>query len=522
MSDEFHAPTFEAPAVEEVSRLFPAYDVQSIIACGGMGAVYYATQLSLDRVVAIKILPREFSQDQTFRDNFESEAKAMAKLNHPNLIGVYDFGEMDGMFFIVMEYVPGQSLYHHSHGHALDKAEAVRLIIDICSGLAHAHEFGILHRDIKPSNILLDAHMNPKVGDFGLAQAMGKSVEDGEQIYGTPGYTAPEVIEPPHTFDQRADVFSIGIMLQELLTGRPPNPEKLIDEAFAISNPRISSVIRQAIDPDPKYRTKSVNEFVEALQKAAPPTKTNTQAAVARQPRPAQSPFGKARFGTQVAGRVVTTQGDSSGFTMVLVLFAVVAAVAVFIVLGNKKNDVSSVPKDKDIPKSPTNEVTTVPVNEPKDAPNQLDASTAIKNAKAATKRRFSSDIESYKRDMRVSVQKFTAELEHIAPAMKELIDRNVESWKANEYRIPAALPQEIRNYSGADTLHERYLNEQKSFEENLEERVALQSGLYILELETQIELMTKVGNENETDAVEAEIRNVKENSGYFRSLMLD
>jgi len=110
MSESENEGTFEAPGVEEVAALFPAYEVHSLIACGGMGAVYRATQRSLDREVAIKILPREFSNDQEFRSGFESEAKAMGKLNHPNLIGVYDFGEVDGMLFIVMEYVHGQSL----------------------------------------------------------------------------------------------------------------------------------------------------------------------------------------------------------------------------------------------------------------------------------------------------------------------------------------------------------------------------------------------------------------------------
>ena len=142
---------FHAPEIDHLAPLFPAYHIESLIATGGMGAVYRAVQKSLDRTVAIKILPHEFSQDPTFCASFEAEAKSMARLNHPNLIGVYDFGEVDGMLFIVMEFVPGQSLFHCAHGHAVEPKEVIRLISGICSGLAHAHENGIIHRSLKKS-----------------------------------------------------------------------------------------------------------------------------------------------------------------------------------------------------------------------------------------------------------------------------------------------------------------------------------------------------------------------------------
>ncbi len=278
--------TFQAPSLQEVAELFPNYDVHGLIACGGMGAVYHANQRSLDRDVAIKILPREFSQDSEFRVSFAAEAKAMAKLNHPNLIGVYDFGDVNGLLYIVMEYVPGSSLYSVSNKRIVHQDDALKMVIDVCRGLSHAHQFGILHRDIKPSNILMDANANPKIGDFGLASVLGKQVEEGEQIFGTPGYTAPEVIEPPHSFDHRADIFSVGIMLHEMLTGIEPNGVDPLAELPAATNPKLRSIIQKAIHPNPEARHASTDELVADLEKIGAFKKTSliTSSVTARAP----------------------------------------------------------------------------------------------------------------------------------------------------------------------------------------------------------------------------------------------
>ncbi|MDB4617225.1 serine/threonine protein kinase, partial [Verrucomicrobiales bacterium] len=188
-----------------------------------MGAVYSATQTSLDRPVAIKILPKVFSNDPQFQATFESEAKAMARLSHSNLIAVFDFGEADGMLYIVMELVDGKSLHDSCRGESIEQKEAGRLVSEICRGLAHAHKAGIIHRDIKPGNILLTSSAEPKIGDFGLAHPLGESVlNEGGYIWGTPGYSAPEVVDNPDGVDQRTDIFAVGILLFELLTGGIP------------------------------------------------------------------------------------------------------------------------------------------------------------------------------------------------------------------------------------------------------------------------------------------------------------
>jgi serine/threonine protein kinase len=256
---------FQAPEIDQLAPLFTAYHIECLIATGGMGAVYRAVQKSLDRTVAIKILPHEFSQDPVFCASFEAEAKSMARLNHPNLIGVYDFGEVNGMLFIIMEFVPGQSLFHCAHGHAVEPNEVIRLITGICQGLAHAHENGIIHRDIKPSNVLLDQNNEPKIGDFGLAHPVGTGHQEGAQIYGTPGYTAPEVVNAPQTVNHRADIFSIGVLLHELLTGKLPADDPRPASQIAHCDPRFDAIIQRATAEAPEMRYPNAHQIIAEI-----------------------------------------------------------------------------------------------------------------------------------------------------------------------------------------------------------------------------------------------------------------
>ena len=267
MSDPSSPTGFIPPAPENLADLFPSYDIVRLIACGGMGAVYQAVQRSLDRGVAIKILPGEFTADESFRTNFQAEAKAMARLNHPNLISVYDFGEIDGMLFIIMEYVSGQSLHQAISDQTVDPQDAARLVISIAHGLAHAHENGIIHRDIKPANILLDNRNEPKIGDFGLARPLESQIQEGEDIFGTPGYTAPEVVGDPQSIDHRADIFSLGILLHELLTGKLPAADPHPASAICQCDPRFDAVIRKATQPAPGSRYADAEGIAKDLQK---------------------------------------------------------------------------------------------------------------------------------------------------------------------------------------------------------------------------------------------------------------
>lgn len=336
MSAHSDAAPFSAPSPERLAPLFPGYEIQSHIATGGMGAVYHAVQVSLDRPVAIKILPREFGRDEEFRTNFQTEARTMARLNHPNLIGVYDFGEADGMLFIVMEFVPGKTLFHSAHGTAIAQDEAARIVSAVCDGLAHAHEHGILHRDIKPGNILLDQQARPKIGDFGLARRIGHRHQDGETIFGTPHYTAPEVLKFPDRVDARADVFSVGVLLHELLTGKLPADDPRPASAIIGCSPKFDGIIRRATHPSPDLRYARAAEMAEDLRSAAAKAAlSNTQRVVlaSRVPaapgKPGQPPAG----GPPSPYRAVVVPPRSAGVGVVIGLVVVAAALVMAIVI---------------------------------------------------------------------------------------------------------------------------------------------------------------------------------------------
>lgn len=258
---------FMAPTVEELAPLFPAYDIEAFIAQGGMGAVYKARQKSLDRPVAIKILPSEFGADPQFRASFEAEAKAMARLNHPNLIAVYDFGDIGGMLYIVMEFVHGKALYYSSHNKAIDPKVALDIVATVCRGLGHAHRGGIIHRDIKPANILLDTKARPKIGDFGLAHPVDRDKGDALN-FGTPGYTAPEVFREGGPVDERSDLFSVGALLYELISGKQPMQDS--HSMITGTDPRLDAIIKRATHPDPNLRYASADLLADELEALLP------------------------------------------------------------------------------------------------------------------------------------------------------------------------------------------------------------------------------------------------------------
>jgi serine/threonine protein kinase len=318
MSDTISYSSFIPPDPSHLADLFPGYEIVRLIACGGMGAVYEAMQIALDRTVAIKILPREFTNDESFRTGFQAEAKAMARLNHPNLISVYDFGEADGMLYIIMEYVPGFSLFQAADGKPILQKEAVPLVAAICRGLAHAHEGGIIHRDIKPANILLNHHNEPKIGDFGLARPLEHQLQEGEEIYGTPGYTAPEVLETPQSIDHRADIFSLGVLLHELLTGLLPGADPRTASVICHCDPRFDGVIRKATNPSPGERHNTAIELateIEKISTTAGPRVLQTTAASRRAPR-----IAKPTYQTQKHYSLPKKSNSKGGLIVVLVV----------------------------------------------------------------------------------------------------------------------------------------------------------------------------------------------------------
>lgn len=253
------APTFDVPSIEEMSAYLPQFKFEKLAACGGMGAVYKAYQDSLARRVAVKILPPKFGAEPAFAERFKTEARAMAKLNHTNIVGVYDFGMTPGgHLYLVMEWIEGRSLHDLIHKTTLPLRKATNLAMQLCEALSFAHEHGIIHRDIKPGNIMVNDADHVKVADFGLARPPNEAEEDNPM--GTPDYAAPEIRGGSVT-DHRVDIFAAGVVLYEMLTGRVPETPRRPVTIYAKVSPRWDEIIAKAIHPDPDKRYQDAGEF---------------------------------------------------------------------------------------------------------------------------------------------------------------------------------------------------------------------------------------------------------------------
>jgi serine/threonine protein kinase len=269
------------PEPSELAPYFPGYEIEALIARGGMGAVYRARQLSLNRPVAIKLLPFDLGMREDFAERFRREAEALARLQHPHIVAVHDFGQADdGHYFMVMELVGGTDLATRLRNEgALPLDEALRIVRQVCEALQFAHQRGVVHRDIKPGNVLLDAAGQVKVADFGIAQfaqdeAAGDLTMTGA-LLGTPDYTAPEQLIVSGTVDHRADIFSLGVMLYQLLTGQLPRGVYRPVSEIVPSMRGLDVVLARAMQSDPARRYGQVFELSAGLT-AAPSRRWRT------------------------------------------------------------------------------------------------------------------------------------------------------------------------------------------------------------------------------------------------------
>jgi serine/threonine protein kinase len=272
--DKSDAPTnqtppsrFIPPEPAELAKQFPQLEILELLGQGGMGAVYKARQKQLDRIVALKILPPEVGETEAFAERFTREARSLAKLNHPHIVTVYDFGHTEeGLYYFVMEYVDGTDLRQVIQSGELEPAEALAIVPQICEALQFAHEEGIVHRDIKPENILIDKKGRIKIADFGLAKLLDKpatafTLTAAGHRMGTPHYMAPEQIEHPGQVDHRADIYSLGVVFYEMLTGElpigrfaPPSKKVHVDV-------QLDEVVLRSLEKEPERRYQQASEI---------------------------------------------------------------------------------------------------------------------------------------------------------------------------------------------------------------------------------------------------------------------
>jgi tRNA A-37 threonylcarbamoyl transferase component Bud32 len=276
---------FTPPAPGQLAVYFPQLEILDLLGQGGMGAVYRARQPGLDRLVAVKILPPEEGRDPAFAQRFTREARALARLNHPNIVTVFDFGQKDGVYYFIMEFVDGASLRPLLRASSVQPPEAVRIVSQICEALQFAHEEGFVHRDVKPENILLDRKGRVKVADFGIAKLLGRNTGDPTltgpwQVMGTLHYMAPEQIDNPPGVDHRADLYSLGVVFYELLTrqlplGRFPPPSQR-----AAVDPRLDGIVLRALESDPNQRYQQARDLKADLEAVAQPARLTAAAPI--------------------------------------------------------------------------------------------------------------------------------------------------------------------------------------------------------------------------------------------------
>ncbi len=269
---------FVPPTPAELAPHFPGLEILELIGVGGMGAVYKARQLKLDRLVALKILPAEWGRDPAFAERFGREARALARLSHPHIVHVHDFGQAGGHFFLLMEYVDGVNLRQLLLTGPLQPQMALQVVPQVCDALQYAHEEGVVHRDIKPENILLDRRGRVKIADFGLAKLVGPAhvsftLTGTHQVMGTLDYMAPEQRLRPQEVDHRADIYSLGVLLYEMLTGELPLGRFEPPSRRAGVDGRLDEVVFRALERDPERRYQHASDVradVESVAGHAP------------------------------------------------------------------------------------------------------------------------------------------------------------------------------------------------------------------------------------------------------------
>jgi len=294
----------EAAQAKRGDQQIPGFQLLEKLGAGAMASVFKARQVSLDRVVAVKVMPKKFVTDPDFVERFYAEGRAAAKLNHPNIVQAIDVGKAGDFHYFVMEYVEGHSVYDHlvKHGR-YGEQEALEIVIQMAEALRHAHEKGFMHRDVKPKNIMITREGTAKLADMGLArQVTDKEAAEAEagKAYGTPYYISPEQIRGQRSIDFRCDIYALGATFYHMVTGKVPfdgaNPSAVMHKHLKEPltppdhvNDQLSAGIGEIIevmmakDPDERYRTTAdLLEDLKSVAAGEPPMQARQRFEVAQ------------------------------------------------------------------------------------------------------------------------------------------------------------------------------------------------------------------------------------------------
>jgi len=260
---------WKTPTLAEIAAAFPGLEVLGHLGSGGMGCVYRVRERESGRVSALKVLPRELAADPAFVERFEREARTLARLRHPHIVGVHGFGQAGGFCFLLMEFVDGANLRQALRSGRFTPQQALGLIPPLCEALQAAHAQGVLHRDIKPENLLLDPEGRVKIADFGIAKLLEDPATPSTGAYtltrtgarvGTPHYMAPEQVETPEQVDHRADIYSLGVVFYELLTGELPLGRFPAPSIKAGLDARVDDIVFRALAKERELRQQSADQ----------------------------------------------------------------------------------------------------------------------------------------------------------------------------------------------------------------------------------------------------------------------
>lgn len=268
------APVPPPPEIElqQLAAAFPQLVIEELTGQGGMGRVYRAQQPHLHRTVALKVLSADRAHDPEWLERFNREARALARLSHPHIVQVYDFGETP-IPYLLMEHVDGVNLRQAMQNGGLTAREALAIVPKLCDALQYAHENGVLHRDIKPENILIDTEGRVKLVDFGLAKLRDESAipftltQSGAKL-GTLAYMAPEQVEKPSEVDHRADIYSLGVVLYEMLTGELPLGRFPTPSEASGADARLDGVVMRTLEKKKEQRPASARALRTDLEAA--------------------------------------------------------------------------------------------------------------------------------------------------------------------------------------------------------------------------------------------------------------
>jgi serine/threonine protein kinase len=329
-------------AAADVANRFPAYEVTGTIGRGGMGVVFRARQKALDREVALKVLPGGAARPAGFTERFAREARALARLQHPGIVQVFDFGtSADGWCFLAMELVEGVNLRKMLADGRLPPKAALAIVPQICDALQYAHDHGVVHRDIKPENVLVTPDGRVKIADFGLAklvlEARGALLTQTGVSMGTPLYMAPEQVERPADVDHRADIYSLGVVFYEMLTGElpigrfaPPSKKSDVDA-------RIDDIVLKTLEKEREARFQRVAEVRTKIDEAGVPPPV---------PVPVRPPMPGPRLVNAAADRAAdahvahfVSPGPESRISKLALAIPVLAVIA-FVTVGENSHSV--------------------------------------------------------------------------------------------------------------------------------------------------------------------------------------